>query len=94
MTDGQATERRRQRIRDRIMAGRLPGAPNAEEPTWIPTPYAVGGGPTTCHYCGEEIGADEALLVRDGERCHPGCEEAWRDLVTEVGRAPGLEDRP
>jgi hypothetical protein len=28
-----------------------------------------GAGPVTCHYCGEEIGADEALLIRDGERC-------------------------
>lgn len=60
----------------------------AEEPTWIPTPYAVGRGPSTSHYCGEEIGADEALLIRDGERCHRECEEAWRDLVT--GERRGL----
>ena len=90
MTDGADTERRRQKIQERIRAGRLPPSLGAEEPTWIPTPYAVGRGPVTCHYCGEDIGADEALLVRDGERCHPACEEAWRDLVTgERGDANG-----
>jgi hypothetical protein len=30
-------------------------------------PPALGRGPDTCHYYGEEIGDDEALLVRDGE---------------------------
>lgn len=90
MTDGAATERRRQKIQERITARRLPASLGAEEPTWIPTPYAVGSGPATCHYCGEAIGADEALLVRDGERCHPECEEAWRELVTgERGEARG-----
>ena len=88
MTDGPAPERRRQKIRERITAGILPARIGAEEPTWIPTPYAVGRGPDTCHYCGEEIGADEALLIRESERCHPECEEAWRDLVTgELGEA-------
>jgi hypothetical protein len=88
MTDGAATERRRQKIKGRVTAGLLPAALGAEEATWIPTSYAVGRGPVTCHYCGEDIGPDEALLVRDGERCHPACEEAWRDLVTgELGEA-------
>jgi hypothetical protein len=83
MTDGATTERRRQKIQERIAAGHRPESPDAEEPTWTPTPHAVGSGPATCHYCGEPIGADEALLVRDGETCHPACEEAWRDLVAE-----------
>lgn len=82
MIDSAASERRRQTIRTRIAAGQLPAALRAEEPTWIPSAYAAGGGPARCHYCGEAIGADEALLVRDGEQCHPECEQAWRDLVT------------
>ena len=82
MTNGAASERRRQKIQERTTAALLPASLDAEESTWIPTAYAVGRGPVTCHYCGEEIGADEALLIRDGERCHPECEEAWRDLVT------------
>lgn len=82
MADGAATERRRDKIEARITARLLPASRGSEEPTWIPTPYAVGRGPLACHYCGEAIGADEALLVRDGERCHPECEGAWRDLVT------------
>ena len=82
MTDGVVIERRRQKIQEKITAGLLPASLGAEESTWIPTPYAVGRGPVTCHYCGEGIGADEALLIRDGEECHPECEEAWRDLVT------------
>lgn len=88
MTDGAVIERRRQKIQKRIAAGLLPASLDAEEPTWIPTPYAVGRGPATCHYCGEEIGADEALLIRDGERCHPECEEARRDLLTGERRGP------
>src|SRR5262245_24053185 len=82
MTDGAADERRRQRIEARIASGALPGALRAEEPTWIPTSYVVGQAAPVCHYCGEPIGADEALLVRDRETCHPACEEAWRDRVT------------
>src|SRR5262245_32916516 len=82
MNDSAASARRRRKIQEAITAGRLPRVLAAEEPTWIPTPYAVGAGPTTCHFCGEVIGSDEALLVRDGERCHPDCEEGWRDLVT------------
>jgi hypothetical protein len=90
MTNGAATERRRQKTQERIRAGRLPASLNAEESTWIPTPYAVGTGPAACHYCDEAIGADEALLVRDGEACHPACEEVWRDIVTgEHGDARG-----
>ena len=81
MADGAAAERR-QRIEERIAAGSLPGSLGSEEPTWIPTPYAVGRAPMACHYCGEAIAGDEPLLVRDGERCHPECERAWRDLVT------------
>jgi hypothetical protein len=88
MTHGQAQERRRHSIQDRIAARLLPASLNAEDPTWIPTPYAVGRDPMTCHYCAEEIDADEALLVREDQRCHSACEEAWRDLVTgEVGDA-------
>ena len=67
MTDGVVIERRRQKIQEKITAGLLPASLGAEESTWIPTPYAVGRGPVTCHYCGEGIGADEALLIRDGE---------------------------
>jgi len=74
--------RRRETIRDRIARGQLPAALPAEEPTWIPSAYGPGGAPARCHYCGDPIGADEELLVRDGEQTHPGCEEAWRDLVT------------
>ena len=89
MTDGAATARR-QKIQERIAVRLLPASLGAEESTWIPTPYAVGSEPATCHYCAEAIGVDEALLVRDGETCHPACEEAWRDLVTgERGEARG-----
>jgi hypothetical protein len=90
MTDGGDRERRRQMIQARIATGSLPAALSGEEPTWIPSAYALGGGPATCHYCGEAIGAAEAILVRDGERTHPSCEEAWRDLVTgQRGEEPG-----
>jgi len=82
MADGAAPERRRQKINERIAAGRLPASLNAEEPTWIPSSYVVGGEPADCHFCAEAIHADEALLVRDGEQCHPACEQAWRELVT------------
>jgi hypothetical protein len=82
MTDTAIKERRRQKIQERITTRLLPASLDAEEPTWIPTPYALGRGPATCHYCGEEIGDEEALLVRDGDRCHPACEEGWRELVT------------
>jgi hypothetical protein len=92
MTEGAATERRRQKIRERITAGRLPASLNAEEPTWIPSSYVVGGEPAACHFCAEAIDADEALLVRDGAQCHPECEEAWRELVTaERGEPRGRE---
>jgi hypothetical protein len=89
MTEGQASERRRRKIQDRIKARRLPTSLTGEEPTWIPTPYAVGRGPAMCHYCSEEIGADEALLIRESEQCHSSCEEAWRDLVTGERGGPG-----
>jgi hypothetical protein len=82
MNEGAASARRRRKIQEAITAGRLPRALAVEAPTWIPTAHVVGGGPPTCHYCGEAIGPDEALLVRDGQQCHPDCEEAWRDLVT------------
>jgi hypothetical protein len=44
MTDAAATERRRQKIQERIAAEHRPESLDAEEPTWIPTPRAVGGG--------------------------------------------------
>jgi hypothetical protein len=77
------TDRRREKIEERIRANLLPASLDATEPMWIPTPYAVGQGPPTCHYCGEDIAADEPLLIADLERCHPECEEAWRNLVTD-----------
>lgn len=76
------TARRREKIQERVRGNLLPASLDTKEPMWIPTPYAVGQGPSTCHYCGESIAADEPLLVADGERCHPECEEAWRNLVT------------
>ena len=89
MTNGATDARRRETIRTRIGAGQLPAALKGEEPTWIPTSYPPGGKPAPCHYCGESIRGDEALLMRDEEQCHPGCEESWRDLVTgERGEEP------
>jgi hypothetical protein len=44
MTDGATSERRRHKIQERITMGFLPGSLSAEEPTWIPTPYARGTG--------------------------------------------------
>ena len=77
------------RSRSGSTAALLPASLDAEEPMWIPTPYVVGRGPITCHYCGEEISVDEALLIGDGESCHPECEKAWRDLVAgERGEQP------
>jgi hypothetical protein len=89
MTDNAASERHRTKIQERIRAGRLPASLTAEEPTWIPSSYVVERGSIVCHFCGEEIGADDALLVRDGAHCHSDCEESWRDLVTgERGEEP------
>jgi hypothetical protein len=82
MRNGAAPERRREAIRTRIAAGQIPTVLSAEEPTWIPSSYGPGGRPACCHFCGEAIGADEALLVREGEQGHPACEAAWRDLVS------------
>jgi hypothetical protein len=45
MTNGAASERRRQKIQERTTAALLPASLDAEEPTWIPTAYAVGRGP-------------------------------------------------
>jgi len=82
MSESAASARRRQTIENRIGRHQLPAVLRGEEPTWIPSAYAAGGGPARCHYCGDPIAADEALLVRDDEQAHPACEEAWRDLVT------------
>ncbi len=45
-------------------------------------PYIVGMVTATCHYCGEPIGADGALLIWDTATGHAECEETWRDLAT------------
>ena len=67
-----------------------PAELSAEESTWIPTPHVTTRSPITCHYCSEPVAADEALLIRDGETCHPACEEAWRNLVAGPrGDLPG-----
>jgi hypothetical protein len=90
MADTASNERRRRNIHERVAAKDLRGALDAESPTWIPSPYVVSMVTATCHYCDEQIEADEALLVRDSVTCPTECKETWRDLVTgeRAGESP------
>jgi len=83
VTDGTVSERRRQQIQERINGGPSSGVPGRRETDVDPDTLRRRARAVACHYCGEEIGVDEA------ERCHRECEKAWRDLVTgERGERP------